>query len=158
MATGLSGFVLAAILSSFVFMGRSTLGIANYSAMNTESRHGLEVFGRDVRSAYDIEPGFSATEFTILLHDVGRVTYLHLPTHPDRPLVRRDSSGDRAIMTGVEELNFRYYDLRAEQASVPVRVKQLQLQLKLVRHAASLENTEKVVSARFILRNKKVSN
>lgn len=157
-ATTLSSLVFAALFSAFIFMGRSTLGISNYSSMNTESRFGLEIFGRDMRSAENIAEGFSSTGFTIVVPNAGEVTYRYDADHPDRPLFRRDDEGEQAIMTGVEELNFRYFDLQAEAATVPIQVKQIQLQLKLVREAINIENTEKVVSARYIMRNKKVSN
>lgn len=157
----LSTLLFGAIFGAFVFVGRSSFGIANYSDMNNESRKGLEIFGRDVRAAESIHPGFSAREFTIDVPTNGgggteAVSYLYLPDDPGRPLVRRDSSGDLPIMTGVDSLDFHYYNLQAESANVPLEVKQIQLRLTLLRQTVTLNNTEKVVSARFILRNKKV--
>ncbi len=163
-ATSLSVMLFAAIFSSFLFMARSSMGIANYSEMTAESRRGLEIFGRDVRSAQDIHNGFSTTTgFSIVVPLAGggseTVSYFYLPNHPDRPLMRKDASGERPIMTGIRTLNFNYYNLQGQKRDnmAPMEVKQLQLQLTLVRTAVSLDNTERVVSARFILRNKKVS-
>lgn len=152
-----------AIFSALIFMGRSTIGIANYSNMNMEGRLGLETFGRDVRSAMDILPGFGENSFTVLIPRHGsavpdEVTYTFLPNQAGRPLVRDDGDDEKVIMSNVDELTFSYYDLQANEADYPVQVKQIQLNLKMVRYAAALENTEQVVSARYILRNKRVSN
>lgn len=159
----LSTFVAAGIFSSFLFVARSSVGISNYSGMNTESRFGLEIFGRDVRSAQAVLSGFSSTSFTILspLPDgsLQTISYSYRPDLPSRPLLRQMPDGhEYKVMTGVDDLTFRYYNLQGDFAAVPIEVKQIQLQLKLVRNTIGLENTEKVVSARFILRNKKVSN
>ncbi len=135
------------------------MGIINYSDMNTESRSGLELFGRDIRSAETISSGFSSTGFTVMRGDGTTVSYEYRPDVKNKPLVRSPSDADEAVvMEGVEDLSFLYYNLQGGQASVPLEVKQIQLQLKLVRKTISLDNTERVVSARFILRNKKVSN
>ena len=161
MAMGLSGMIMAAVLGSLVFIARSSFSVANYSMMNSESRMGLEIFGRDVRNGENIKPGFSSTEFTVQVPKTGggfdEITYVYRPNSSDRAFVRIDSNGEESLMTGVEDLNINYYNLQAGPATVPLEVKQIQLQLKLVRNAVALQNTEKVVSARFILRNKEVA-
>lgn len=152
------------IFSALIFVGKSTLGIANYSNMNVEGRLGLETLGRDVRSAADILSGFDETSFTILIPDpddptvFDQVTYNYLPDLDNRPLVRTEGSDETVVMSNVEELEFNYFDLQANEAEYPIRVKQIQLRLKMVRYAIAIENTEQVVSARYILRNKRVSN
>jgi hypothetical protein len=161
MVTGLSGLLLAAILSSFLFMGRSSVSIANYATMTSESRAGLEIFGRDIRSGENVKSGFTSTSVTILVPrtsgGVDEIVYTFRPNQPNRPFVRIDSTGERVLMTGIETLQLNYFNLQGAPANVPLEVKQVQLQLKLVRRAISLENTEKIVSARFILRNKEVA-
>lgn len=158
-ATSLGMLVAGAIFSSFLFVARSSVSIINYAEMNSESRSGLEIFGRDIRSARAISSGFSTTGFTITRFDGNTVRYVYRSTDTAKPLVRISSSGDETvIMEGVEDLNFFYYNLQGMEATVPLEVKQIQLQLKLIRKTISLDNTDRVVSARFILRNKKVSN
>jgi len=158
-ATSLGMMVSAAVISSFLFIARSSSSIINYTDMNKESRSGLEAFGRDIRSAKTISSGFTSTEFTITKYDDDTVSYLYRPSEPTKPLVRIGSSGDETVvMKGIQDLTFYYYNLQGSQATVPLEVKQIQLQLKLARKAGSLDNTDHVISARFILRNKKVSN
>lgn len=158
----LTALVAGAILGSVIFVARSAFGIANYSDMNREARLGLETFGRDVRSAEAIHAGFDDTAFTI---DVRRpdespdpITYIFLPDDPDRPLVRITAGEERRLITGIENLAFSYNDLQGNPAVSHSDVKQMRLQLKMVREAAAIPQTERVVSARYILRNKRVSN
>lgn len=150
------------IFSALIFMGKSTLGIANYSNMNTESRLGLEQFGRDVRSARDVVDGFSATAFTLVIPRADGsgddlIRYEYRPDDPEMPLVRMEAASEQVLMNNVEELEFRYYNLQGGAATVRIEVKQIQLSLRMVRRAITIDNTEQVVSARYILRNKRVS-
>jgi len=166
-AASLSTMVGVAIMSSFLFLARSSVGLGNYSEMNSQSRSGLEIFGRDVRAARTIVPGFGNSSFTVALLDPNggtfNIRYEFRPNAAGQPLVRIDASGNETvIMTGIKNLDFKYFDLQGNelvtaQERVPVRVKQVQLKLTLVRKTLSLDNTEKVVSARYVLRNKEVS-
>lgn len=159
-AASLSSLVLAAVLSSFIFIARSSVGISNYSDMNNESRIGLEIFGRDVRNAEGIETGFSNHSFTLLMPEgADRVSYVYRPNAPGKPLVRREAGEERVVMSGVNELQFNYTNLQGQTNSTmaTMEVKQIQLRLTLLRRTISLKNTERVVSARFILRNQEVT-
>lgn len=161
-AMSLGLLVGGTIFSALIFMGKSTLGIANYSDMNTESRLGLERFGRDVRSASDVLDGFNATSFTLRIprpdgSGDDLVTYEHRPDDPGAPLVRVEGTDEQVLMNNVEELEFRYFNLQGGAAAVRIEVKQIQLSLRMVRRAITIDNTEQVVSARYILRNKRVS-
>lgn len=158
-ATTLGALVSTAVFSLFLFVARSSLGIVNYSEMNTESRFGLELLGRDVRSAQQIASGFSEETFELTLPGGATVSYRYRPEAPGRPLVREDPSGEETvILSGVEALRFLYFDLQGGSATVPLHVKQIQLQTRLVRRTVSFDNTERVVSARYVLRNKEVGH
>lgn len=150
------------IFSALIFMGKSTLGIANYSNMNSESRIGLERFGRDVRSASDVLDGFSDTVFTLRIPRADGsgddlITYEYRPDDSGSPLVRIEGNEERILMNDVDELEFRYFNLQGAPTTVRIEVKQIQLRLRMVRRAVTIDNTEQVVSARYILRNKRVS-
>ncbi|HRI81039.1 MAG TPA: prepilin-type N-terminal cleavage/methylation domain-containing protein, partial [Opitutaceae bacterium] len=47
----LSSFILAGVLSTFLFLGRSGANMQSYSDMESEARRGLELFAQDVRQA-----------------------------------------------------------------------------------------------------------
>src|SRR5690606_28949793 len=53
-SAGLSAFILAGVLSTFLFLGRSGANMQSYSDMESEARRGLELFAQDVRQASSI--------------------------------------------------------------------------------------------------------
>ena len=160
-AMSLSVMIASVLMGAFLFIGRSTVAIYNYSEMNDQSRRGLEVLGRDLRAGAGVLSGYNENNFTVQVRQADgsllNVTYNYSPNAPDSPLTRTANGETTTIMSSVDDLSFHYFNLQAEPASVPLEVKQIQLRLKLVRYVIGLENTEKVVSARYILRNKRVS-
>jgi type II secretory pathway pseudopilin PulG len=50
----LSGAVMAAVLSSYVYMARNLARLANQQVLETEGRRALAIFSRDVRMASDL--------------------------------------------------------------------------------------------------------
>src|SRR5215217_8104829 len=50
----LGTMVLAGVVSSFLMLGRTSIGAVNYSVAESELRRGIEEFSRDVRMAKTI--------------------------------------------------------------------------------------------------------
>src|SRR5687768_17072713 len=50
-AAGMAAFILAGVLTSFLFLARSGTNIQAYSDMESQGRKALEVFAEDVRQA-----------------------------------------------------------------------------------------------------------
>src|SRR3954466_5321748 len=53
-AMTLSTIVMAGVMSTYLFIVRTGVRTTNYTDMETQSRKGLEIFARDVRSASGI--------------------------------------------------------------------------------------------------------
>lgn len=162
-ALSLALMILAGIMASLIFIIGSSISVGNYIDMNKEGRLALEVMGRDIRNAAEIDDGYSTTEFRIhVLHPnetQTTVTYSYDPNAANRPLVRTTSDGSRVLVGEVDELSFRYYDLQGGEVhdyALPVR--QIQIQLTTLRERGGIDNTDRIISARFILRNKHVTN
>jgi prepilin-type N-terminal cleavage/methylation domain-containing protein len=152
----------AAIMSSFVFMIRSSHSVHNYAEMNAESRQALEILGRDLRNSVKVTSPVLRPDrirLNVMQEDgaVKQVEYVLISDASGSSLIRMDAGEERVLMRGIDELNFRYYDLQSAEVTNPLAVKQVQVQVKLLRSVLGLENTERVLSARFILRNKRVS-
>lgn len=174
-AATLSGFVLAAVLSTFVFLGRTGFRTSGYAELDAEMRRGLETFAQDVRSASNLRwnsaqsvtltlpPGAPATQVTYAYDaDAGSATYRSFyrvmgdaaSTQPRRPLIR-EVAGDftfrryKLAQTGVED-NTAANDLETKQLQIVLRAERASL--------ATVGAGQSAVSARFILRNKRVAN
>ena len=70
-ASALSAFVLAGVLSAFVFLSRSGFRISGYGELDAEVRRGLAAFARDTRNATDTF--WSPDSRSIAFHADGRL-------------------------------------------------------------------------------------
>jgi len=176
MASALSTLVLAGVLSAFLLIVRTGTRAAGYSTMEAELRGGLEAFARDARAAVDVRWG-GPQRLTLVLPDAAApaVTYAYdadpaSPTHrslyrevagaaggPARQVLVRGLAGDFA---------FRRYRLGGVGGAEPapaandLETKQLQLVLRAQDRTDGRgpAATQSALSARFVLRNKRVTN
>lgn len=80
-AATLGTVVMAAVMSTFLLLGRSGANIANYSVMNAELRRGMEELAQDLRMASDIKWN-SATSITLTVPDSTVVPTIPPPVNP----------------------------------------------------------------------------
>jgi prepilin-type N-terminal cleavage/methylation domain-containing protein len=181
-AMTISVFILASSYATIISLAKGSESMINFSEMNTQTRSALEMFGRDARMCKNVLD-FSATKFTGLreIWDPSTSTYVdryvsyeHVPTagtfkrtvYAKKPLVGGlgavISSDD--LLFDVEEMNFYYYRLVDPEipdydpiALTKLEVKHVQLEAKLKRTVLNLDNTNYIISARFKMRNKDVS-
>jgi Tfp pilus assembly protein PilW len=183
-AAALTALVLAGVLSSFLMIGRTGVNAANYSELETQARRALEMFAEEVRMADSVGSTLSGSSLTLGIPDSSSsrtavaysVTYAYdatnsLFTRTGPPI--DDPTGAVAtttLMTGVHEISsgagifnyFRYVNNTNYQnqytyntTTNPVEVKQIEISFIAQRSNVTVNTaTNKVLSARFILRNK----
>jgi prepilin-type N-terminal cleavage/methylation domain-containing protein len=161
-ATTIGGVLMASVLSSFLFLGKSGTNLGSYAAMEAQARRSLEVFAQDVRQASAIT--WNSTESVRLVVGTSSVTYELAKRGSDWVFERNGVAVVTGVMpesfqligytVGGDEINPAEYSL----AALSAMTKQLQLSLKAARSNPVASNaTNTVLSARFILRNKKVT-
>lgn len=162
----LASFVLAGVVSTFLFLGRSGANISNYSEMESEARTGLEYFAQDTRQASDLTWN-SATSITLRVNGTN-ITYSY--SSANETFSRTIGSSTTELVEGVSEFTFSGYmitgasvdlsDLStaAKRDAASDVTKQLQVYLKASRSSVTVTTaTNTVLSARYILRNKRVT-
>lgn len=161
----LAGFILIAVLSTFLFLGRSGLSLRNYSDMESECRRGLEVFAVDVRQSQAID--FPSSSEVTLRVNTTDISYQY--DSNNGTFVRTEAGVSRTLITGIAPGTFRFQAYNLAGAEMPLTsatqrtiagstTKQLQISLEANRTNATLVSaTNTVLSARFILRNKPVT-
>jgi Tfp pilus assembly protein PilW len=162
---GLSVFVLAGILTTFLFLGRSGANIQNYSDMESQARKALELFAEDVRQASAIT-WHSNVNITLAVNSLP-VAYTY--NSADGTFVRTDAAGARTLITGITRNTFVFRSYNVAGTELPLATsanltaansstKQLQISLEASRtNHTVVTATNTVLSARFILRNKIVT-
>jgi Tfp pilus assembly protein PilW len=169
-SAGLASFILAGVLSSFLFIGRSGANIQNYNDMESQARKCLEIFAEDVRQANTITWA-SATTLSLTVPNpsgTGTITVDYAYNSTSRIFVRRDPTGTRTLLTGITTFDFKAYTITgaeitnfsdaAARTVANNTTKQLQLSVSTSRtNRTVVDATNTVLSARFILRNKLVT-
>lgn len=159
-SAGLAGFILTGVLSVFLFLGRSGANVQNYNDMEAQARRALEFFAQDVRQASSIT--WNDTNTVTLVVDSAPVIYTYASAA--KIFYRRTSTGTTALVSGITAFEFKGFNINGTElslvdlAAAGRSTKQLQVSLSAARTsrtAATATNT--VLSARFILRNKRVT-
>ncbi len=176
MAATLSVLVLAAVMSAFLMIGRTGYNMSGYSAVEAEVRRSLETFAVDVRQASDIHWN-SDQSITLVLPTATNATRLVTYCYDSdassgtfRCFCRQSGPADsmapkQALVHGVApDFLFRRYKLDQagggdSPAANDLETKQIQVNLRAVRTGVTtVAATQAAISAKFILRNKRVSN
>jgi prepilin-type N-terminal cleavage/methylation domain-containing protein len=161
----LGSMVLAAVLTTFLMLGRSGANAAAYSVMESESRRALEELSQDLRMASDVTWN-SSTSITLLVpdnytSDGNRVTYAWDSTTKyfyRRPGTTTSTSAVTNLIKNVSSFVYTRYDRVDNASSSNVTTKRIQLSM-IVRTAnvTVVGATNNILSASFILRNKPVN-
>ena len=179
----ISVFILASSYATIISLAKGSKSMINFTEMNTQTRYALEMFARDARMCENVYE-FTGSKVSILREVwnpdtnsyVNRyVIYEHVPAagtftrsvHRAVPvsgeLVPSTLINREVLLFDVEELNFFYYRLVDPEipgydpiAQTKLEVKHVQLEAKLERSVLNLENTNYILSARFMMRNKDV--
>lgn len=161
----LAGFILTAILTAFLFLGRSGANLQNYTDMESQGRRALERFAEDVRQASAISWG-SATSVTLTVNATA-ITYAY--NAGAGTFTRQTGGATTTLINGIISGSFAFKAYNVSGTELPlstsaqltaagINTKQLQLSLKASRTTRTVARaTNLVLSARFILRNKIVT-
>ncbi len=165
-ATTLSSMVLAAVLTCFLFLGRAGVGLQNYADMESQARAAIETFALDARMASDARWN-SAQSLTLTIRRAGgniSATYAYDPVA--RTFTRSvPGAAAEVLLTDIRSFSFNAYGIDTGAISLDTittathrDTKQVQISLETERVRRSLAaSTNKVISARFVLRNKRVA-
>lgn len=174
-ATALSSAVMLALVSSFLFIGRSLSRLSSYQSLENEARKTLTYLRRDFATAQGIKSGTTPTtsSVTLVLPD-GNVTYTYDATA--KKLLRQATFGlsqnlsfpanpDDANACKVSAFTFAYYTTTngapTSQSSpgtvIPYSVKQIEVAFTIespTSWAAERRTRFEAASSRFLLRHR----
>lgn len=168
---------LGSITGTFMVFAKSSASLGEYVDMSSESRKALELFSRDVRAADGITVIGAASSNGVVYTDQGlsltfpdyygnkSVTYSYDSTSG---ILRRIESyegtqNETNLLTGMQQFKIQLFQAPGDDfesisgpvASVNEWAKSLQLDAELIRTVVTLDNTDYIISARFMMRNMK---
>lgn len=179
MAVTISAFVLTSAYAAIMSLAKGTESLVNYTEMNNLSRNALEIFARDARMTKDVSD-WSASKFSgkrKVWNGTGYVwryiVYEYFPNAGtfERSVFTVDADNtpgteleNEILLYDVEDLNLVYYRMHDPEinnfdpiARSVLEVKHVQLEALLTRNVLTTENTNYIISARFMMRNKYVA-
>ena len=168
--------VIASILSTFVAFAKSATSVGFYSEMSSASRKALELFSRDVRSASGITVASAMVEDGYVISNDGitlsypsyigvtkavQYSYSSADDELTRTVTLNGTSTSSVLLNGLETFKLTFFQTPggsfvAESgavASVDTWTKSIQMDAELVRNVMAIQNTDYIISARFMLRN-----
>ena len=174
-ASSLGAIIMAAVLSSFVFIGRNLAKLASYQALESEARKALAYLRQDLALARAVKNGTSPTSETVtLVLPAGDVTYTY--DSSARRLRRQASFGanpDFALLGSsaceCTSFAFDYFttsdgaptDQATSTALVPYSIKQIAVGFVVETPATASAETRtrfEAASARFLIRNRALTD
>ncbi len=155
----IGGALLAAATTSINLWARSSVADGNYGDMSGTCRRALDTFASDVRMANDVSVS-TATTFTFTAFDsgTGTVTVSYVFDDANDRLTRTYDGTSRVILEDVDQFGFSYSDLTLTATTNALSVKVVQIEAVLEKEVLNLSNTDEIISARFMLRNRRVSS
>ncbi|MCZ6672045.1 MAG: prepilin-type N-terminal cleavage/methylation domain-containing protein [Verrucomicrobia bacterium] len=157
---GLLTMIIAIGLSAVTFISQSSTSLTNYTMMSKNSRNALEEIARDLRMGYNINSATSTKlDFNIFgkAGTTQRIVYEY--TANDKTLTRKeDTFPVEIVLENLTNFQFNYFNLRREATTAPISIKEVQMEGIMKRRSLAITNTNYVISARFMMRNRAVSN
>ncbi|MFT4901265.1 MAG: prepilin-type N-terminal cleavage/methylation domain-containing protein [Lentimonas sp.] len=158
----LLGMASAMMMPTMVFFSKSMLGVGNYSLMSAQSRTALEIFSRDLHVAEVLTAASQAGVSMTLPADLDSAVVVYTYDANAKELVRSvtpsgGSTKSRTLFGDVHSFEFVYYnrlgvDVSAD-ASILSESKSVQINAKLLKDVGVIDNTDYIISARFLMRN-----
>lgn len=169
-SAALTTFILAAVISSFLFLGRTGANMQNYVDMESQARRAIETFAADVRMAKSATWNSAKSLTLTVVNSSGTsVTRTYAYNSTTGRFTRTDdaTSATSTLLTGITSFTFTAYKINTDTidlsdsatlVSASSLTKQVQISVRCIRSTRTVTDaTNSVISARFILRNKKVT-
>ncbi len=159
LAVTIGGIVLAGAATSINLWARSSMAVGNYADMSGSCRRALDTFATDVRMANDVSVATASTfSFTAFDSGTGSVAVSYAFDNVNKTLTRTYDGVSRVILEDVDQFGLSYADLTLSATTNPLSVKVVQIRAILQKKVLNLNNTDEIISARFMLRNRRVSS
>ncbi len=169
MASGISSLVLIVVVSLTVFGARSFVALGNYSALDQQSRLGIDQMTREIRQATKVE-GYDNTNavdrYLLVTNETKAISIRYSWNSTTKKLLskRSDEAEPKTLLTGCDPWNFFVWNRHPSAngtfnnaASTIGDIKLIDMTWKCSRSArvGTLMNTETVQTAQIVLRNQK---
>lgn len=167
----LGSIIMLAVLTSFLFLGRSGANLQNYAEMEAQARRAIETFALDVRMAKNATWNSTRSVTLAAVTSGGSTESYTYAYDADKGIFTRTEGGvTTTLISGISPGSFNFTAYKINTAKITLSddasalsvasglTKQIQISLRTTRSTRTVTDaTNAVISARFILRNKSVT-
>ena len=125
----------------------------NYADMTVQSQQFLENFGYEMRMAEGVRTA-SNNKLSIDIptaSGIETVEYIYNPN--DQSVTREQDTVLRPVLSNVTEFNFNYFNFEGNSTTSQPEVKEVQIEVNLMKKVLFIENTNHFISSRNMMRN-----
>lgn len=156
-AMAVGGLLLAAILSLSAYSGRSLAGLANYVALNSDSRIALDRMTREIRQSGYLT-GYQTNRLSFMDFDGQPLVYEYQPA--ERALIRTKLNQKEVLLSDCDGVKFEIFERNPIEgsfdhalATTAVSSKVISLSFTCSRTLLGVKmNTESVQTAKVVIR------
>lgn len=158
-AIAIGSLFLGVAASCLNLLGRNSVAVGNYADMNASSRRALERFATDVRMAVDVIVSSKTALVFWRYNDSFNLVRVGYWYDASKGEVYRIFDGKiSTVLMDVDAFGFEYYDLTHSSTTNALSVKEVEINASLERKVMNISNTNEIISARFMMRNRQVSS
>jgi Tfp pilus assembly protein PilW len=159
----LLSLVMLAMIPTFSVFSKSIAGLGNYASMSRDSRGGLEMISRDFHGAESLSSASSSRVTMRLPADAGGDAVTYAYSSANKTFTRTvtppgGTASSETLFEDVEQFSMLFYNKLGvdvtSSASILSQAKSVQINAKLVKKVITKDNTDYIISARFLMRNK----
>lgn len=146
------------VTNSFILISRNFFAIGNYVDLNAQSRQSLEMFGRDMRMTAVI---YSATSTAIdvdIMTPTGAQNVSYTYDAGARTFTRVEGTFSKVILEDVDALTMNYFTITDGATHSIGSIKKVQLSAITQRYVQNIKNTDHLITATYMMRNRMVAN
>ena len=159
-SVALLSLIISVGLTALTFISQSSTSLSNYSIMSHQSRNALEEFSRDIRMGFRINKAtVEILDFDIFgkAGTTSNIRYEYSAVE-DKLFRTEDSGAKEEVLDDLAAFQFNYFNLRKIPTNAIISIKEVQIEGLVKKNALAITNTNYIISARFMMRNRSVSN
>lgn len=158
----LFALVMTTITSTYLTFAKHSTSMGNYTEMSMDSRYALEVLGRDIHAANSITKATTSQVTLTMPTELGGSTVDYTYDSTAKTLTRTitdasSNSTSRVLFDNLDSFGLNYFNRTGidvtGRASILNEAKSVQLDARLLRKLLTVDNTDYVISAKFLIRN-----
>jgi len=156
-AMAVGGILLTAVLSLSTYSGRSLAGLANYVALNSDSRIALDRMTREIRQSGYLT-GYQTNRLSFIDFDGQPLVYEYHPA--ERALTRTKMDQKEILLADCDSVNFEIFKCNPIKGSYDHALATTALSSKVIRLSFTCSrtllgvkmNTESIQTAKVVVR------